>query len=311
MTPLVSIIIPTFNRASLIGETLDSIVNQTYQNWECIIVDDGSRDNTKEVVEAHVAKDFRFQYHQRPINHKPGGNGARNYGFELCKGEYVNWFDSDDLMFPDKISLKMDLISGDNYDFVVCKGAIYESLPEVEPIPWPLHLEGNVLLNHILGKISFVTNGPLFKKDFLLKNKPLFNENLTVRQEWEFFNRLLLENPNIAVYSNPLYFFRTLNSGIRNKRNYKKYKSRVLAERLTLYSIKKKRLIFNCHEDYLYRKKVIRRNIDFYKNFPFIIKVRLAIYVFVTLILSLNLNFIKKHFQSKAGGKRSETKNTL
>ena len=57
-------------------------------------------------------------------------------------------------MFSDKISLKMDLILLGNYDFVVCKGAIYESLPEVEPIPWPLHLEGNVLLNHILGKIS-------------------------------------------------------------------------------------------------------------------------------------------------------------
>ena len=63
---LISIIIPTFNRAHLIGETLDSVLAQTYPNWECIIVDDGSTDTTDEVVGEYVKKDSRFLYHHRP-----------------------------------------------------------------------------------------------------------------------------------------------------------------------------------------------------------------------------------------------------
>ncbi|MCM2302197.1 MAG: glycosyltransferase, partial [Flavobacteriaceae bacterium] len=91
--PLVSIIIPTFNRAHLIGETLDSILAQTYTNWECIVVDDGSSDNTHIVVGQYVAKDSRIKYVHRPEHMLKGPSSCRNYGFELSKGEYINWFD--------------------------------------------------------------------------------------------------------------------------------------------------------------------------------------------------------------------------
>ncbi|RLD85933.1 MAG: glycosyltransferase family 2 protein, partial [Bacteroidetes bacterium] len=64
--PLVSIIIPAYNRADLIGETLDSVLAQTYPNWECIVVDDGSADKTKDVVQHYVDKDPRFILVDRP-----------------------------------------------------------------------------------------------------------------------------------------------------------------------------------------------------------------------------------------------------
>ena len=108
--PLVSIIIPTFNRAHLIGETLDSVLAQTYTNWECIVVDDGSTDATGDLMESYVKKDTRFRYHHRPKNRLTGGNAARNYGFELSKGEYLNFFDSDDLMDINKISIQVNLL---------------------------------------------------------------------------------------------------------------------------------------------------------------------------------------------------------
>ena len=60
--PLVSIIIPTYNRANLIGETLDSIISQTYKNWECIVVDDGSSDYTNEVMQAYVGGEWRSEF---------------------------------------------------------------------------------------------------------------------------------------------------------------------------------------------------------------------------------------------------------
>ena len=100
---MVSIIIPTFNRAELIGETLDSILAQTYSDWECIIVDDGSTDNTHEIVTAYQKKDARFQFDHRPTDRLSGGNAARNYGFKISKGNFIQFFDSDDIMEPDHL----------------------------------------------------------------------------------------------------------------------------------------------------------------------------------------------------------------
>lgn len=95
---LVSIIIPTFNRAELIVETLESVFIQTYKNWECIIVDDHSTDNTSEIVNHFVEKDNRFQFYYRPKNRLKGANACRNYAFENSKGDYVIFLDSDDIL---------------------------------------------------------------------------------------------------------------------------------------------------------------------------------------------------------------------
>lgn len=98
MTPLVSIIIPTYNRADLISETLDSVLAQTYQNWECIVVDDGSADDTAAIIASYCKIDSRFQRFQRPKNKLKGANACRNLGFEKSKGEYLIFLDSDDLL---------------------------------------------------------------------------------------------------------------------------------------------------------------------------------------------------------------------
>ena len=109
LTPLVSIIIPVYNRETLISETLNSIEQQTYTKWECILVDDCSKDNTPAILKSYANKDTRFKYHERPTNRQKGANACRNYGFELCESTYVNWFDSDALM---------------NVDFIKKKGAV-------------------------------------------------------------------------------------------------------------------------------------------------------------------------------------------
>ncbi|TDY11776.1 glycosyltransferase family 2 protein [Meridianimaribacter flavus] len=99
--PLVSIIIPTFNRAHLIGETLDSVLAQTYNHWECIVVDDGSTDGTAALLDTYCAKDPRIQYYQRPEDRPKGANACRNYGKQLSKGQYLLFLDSDDLLLID------------------------------------------------------------------------------------------------------------------------------------------------------------------------------------------------------------------
>jgi glycosyltransferase involved in cell wall biosynthesis len=188
--PLVSIIIPTYNRAHLIGETLDSVLVQTYQNWECIIVDDGSSDNTDEVVSEYVKKDSRFKYFHRPDEHLPGGNGARNYGFKMSKGEYVNWFDSDDLMLPEKLEENLTFIKDNNLEFIIDRFEDFENY--IKPEMSILNFEKIYVEDYIFHKVFWGTCNMLLNRKLLHDIK--FNEQLKSGQEYNFFAKFILYN---------------------------------------------------------------------------------------------------------------------
>ncbi|MCB4799699.1 glycosyltransferase family 2 protein [Neotamlana laminarinivorans] len=95
MNTLVSIIVPCYNHAIFLGEALQSVLNQTYTNWECIIVNDGSPDNTAQIAEQWLTKDNRFKY----LEKENGGlSSARNAGVKKCKGEFILPLDADDLI---------------------------------------------------------------------------------------------------------------------------------------------------------------------------------------------------------------------
>jgi len=210
--PLVSIIIPTFNRAHLIGETLDSVLAQTYQNWECIVVDDGSTDNTDEVVGAYVKKDPRFQYHKRPNTHKPGGNGARNYGFELSQGEYVQWFDDDDLMDDDKIEKQLLILRDINYAVSFCSWGKFindKSDVKINPKPYFKNYESAFKLFQDIGTYGgyLPCHSYLIRREILNKSG-LWNEDLIVNQDGEFFVRVLINAQKIKFASNTHVFYR-------------------------------------------------------------------------------------------------------
>ncbi|WP_264525301.1 glycosyltransferase family 2 protein [Flavobacterium sp. N502536] len=103
---LVSIIVPCYNQAHYLDETLQSVLNQSYRNWECIIVDDGSPDNTHEIAKKWCDIDSRFKYY-----HKENGglSSARNFGLDFVKGDYIQFLDSDDCL--DKLKLENSLQS--------------------------------------------------------------------------------------------------------------------------------------------------------------------------------------------------------
>lgn len=101
---LVSIIVPCFNQAHFLPETLDSLLNQTYQNWECIIVDDGSTDDTKKIAEEYEKRDDRFRYIYQENKGLPG---ARNTGIRKAKGDFIQFLDADDLITKDKFSVQI------------------------------------------------------------------------------------------------------------------------------------------------------------------------------------------------------------
>lgn len=204
--PLVSIIIPTYNRAHLIGETLDSVLAQTYTHWECIVVDDGSTDATNDIMQQYLKKDSRIQYHHRPKKHLPGGNGARNYGFELSKGDYIQWFDDDDLMDSNCVKYKLTHFNI-NTEFVISGG--FYLYPDCTEETINLSMSKNLYKDYVLWKINIFTPSILFRKSFL-NDKPLFNEMILKGQESEFFGRLFFQVKENQYYilNIPLFYYR-------------------------------------------------------------------------------------------------------
>jgi len=207
--PLVSIIIPTYNRGHLIGETLDSILLQTYINWECIIVDDGSDDNTKSLLEEYCSKDNRFQYHIRPKDYPKGANSCRNFGFELSKGQFIQWFDSDDLMHKSKIECQLiDLIKTDKEISISNFSMFRDTIENSDSIDAVLKPDGKTtFLSFVSGKSLLNMQITLFKRPIVEKIK--FDETLYQSQDLDFMYRILKDShKNVSILNKVLCHIR-------------------------------------------------------------------------------------------------------
>lgn len=114
---LVSVIIPAYNIEDYIGRCLDSIISQTYKNLEIIVVDDGSRDHTGEILDNYAKKDRRIK-----VIHKENGgvSSARNKGIEAAEGDYIGFIDGDDLIEPEMYKILVDLLEEENADIAHC-----------------------------------------------------------------------------------------------------------------------------------------------------------------------------------------------
>lgn len=246
--PLVSIIIPTYNRAHLIGETLDSVLVQTYTNWECIVVDDGSTDNTDEVVGDYLAKDQRFKYYHRPPEHLQGGNGARNFGFKMSHGEYIQWFDDDDLMLTEYLAEKSKLLTeNENLYLSICTGyKVDEALNGKEIIS--LIQPTNVFKDFVFIKFKVLTPSVLFRYSFL-NGIDLFNENLVRGQEEEFFSRVFFQfdKQKLSIINKSLYLYRQ--HKVSKTVNDKAYNFDYKASQTYIYQENLERSIFLKDED--------------------------------------------------------------
>jgi len=182
-SPFLSVIIPTYNRAELISKTIDSFLQQTYSNFEIIVVDDGSTDNTKIVVEAIT--DRRIKYYWKE-NAERGA--ARNFGAERAKGEYLNFFDSDDIAYPIHLKVAAEAIDQLNYPDVFHLGMeIKKENGQVETQVKNIGIKGlkNLLLH------TYVTPNAVFVK-YKAWERVKFNETrkLSGSEDWVFFLQL-------------------------------------------------------------------------------------------------------------------------
>ncbi|WP_060524268.1 glycosyltransferase family A protein [Nonlabens sp. MIC269] len=203
--PLISIIIPIYNRGAIIGRTLDSLLFQTYEKWECIIVDDGSTDNSCEVVEAFKRKDKRFHLYKRPPTKLKGANACRNIGLEKAQGEYINFLDSDDTLHPEKLKLQLLDLRANNSDLSICQAQFIDDTSLEKKGYWSDRIVGNnVLDSYVLCEEWWAIHSVLWKsmiiKDFS------FNEKLKQSQEYDLHIRVLATEPSISVVCKTLAF---------------------------------------------------------------------------------------------------------
>lgn len=217
--PLVSIIIPTFNRADLIGETLDSIIAQTYQNWECIVVDDGSTDNTEEVLKNYAKQDCRIEFYNRPETLAKSGNSCRNYGFQKSKGELIVFFDSDDVMLNDFLSSRVDLFT----DKIKIVFATYTTVDEnLNFLKQRVFKTNDILIkDYLFWNFPILTHSALIRKDFLL-DKKLFDPFIKRGQETDFYLNILpnLSKEEYSFVEKPSFLYRLHHNTISAKSNY-------------------------------------------------------------------------------------------
>lgn len=203
--PLVSIIIPAFNRARLLPEALDSVLQQTYPYWECIVVDDGSTDATIAVAKNYAAKDDRFIVLSRPQHRTKGANACRNFGMEQSTGSYINFLDSDDHFLPSKLEEQLAVLHLSFFDYCVVQTQWVKKLSQNNNALRCDILTTNDPFNaYVTGKLMWPVLAPLWKKEFLLAHQLQFDEHLHQSQEYDFHIRILAASQRIIVVEKPL-----------------------------------------------------------------------------------------------------------
>ncbi|MFO7792179.1 MAG: glycosyltransferase family 2 protein [Candidatus Saliniplasma sp.] len=181
----VSVIIPTYNRSMELKRAVRSVLNQTYEDFELIIVDDNSKDDTREVVDNF--EDDRIRYHKNETN--MGGSGSRNVGIRMSRNDFIAFLDDDDQWFPTKLEKQVKVLKDTPPDYCgVYTGLI--KIREGEPISEKMiYKEGNLfedlLWENIIGSTSVI----LLKKECLL-DVGGFTKNLPASQELDLYLRL-------------------------------------------------------------------------------------------------------------------------
>ena len=187
--PRVSVIIPTYNRAHLVGRAIQSVLDQTYDDFEVIVVDDGSTDNTMEVVSGF--RDERIKYIQHPVN-KGTPAAARNTGIRAARGELIGFVDSDDEWLPEKLQKQVDKFGTSSINVGLVYGGycvIDDQTKRMIRQVYPR--KRGYMLREMLRMSGPPTSvlTPLVKAD-CFDRVGLFDETMIFAEDWDMFVRI-------------------------------------------------------------------------------------------------------------------------
>jgi glycosyltransferase involved in cell wall biosynthesis len=184
-TPLVSVIVPTFNRAHLIGETLLSVINQTYSHFEILVVDDGSTDDTEKLVRGF--QDTRILYLKQPNSGLPAS--PRNLGIQHAKGKYLAFLDSDDLWLPEKLAFQVDYLEKHpnvGLLYTQCIGFIDKDQDIGQPFPEIGIAKSGWIYNDLILSDNYIPCLTVMIRGDILNQTGNFNESTRLRAVEDF-----------------------------------------------------------------------------------------------------------------------------
>ena len=263
MKPIVTIIVATYNRAHFIVETLHSIQQQTFGEWECIIVDEGSTDNTEDVIEKFIQNDLRFLYFKKDkTKYKKGLAGTRNCGLDIAESrnaELIQLFDDDDIMHPRKIEFQVkDLLNDKKLSFTICKFKHYNENEDLEfkLIDFNCNIESSNLFNDFyLSKVKINSLGPLWRGDVLLKYR--FDEDLLYSEERDLYLRIFLkEKIEYLPINYVLFYYRKHEiSNTKSRYDLSTLISSKIKSEYNLFLFAKENILFN---EFLIKKFVVK-----------------------------------------------------
>lgn len=198
--PIISVIIPVYNKESTIKRVINSVLNQSFTDFELIIVNDGSIDNSEENILKYQEKDSRIIYLKQE---NKGVAFARNVGIEYAKSKYISFLDADDEMDNLFLQKMLDAISDAN----VCYCGHYDVLEGKNKRSKFSFVEGDVLEDYLFNRCTPNTNSWLIKKEYIDQFKIRFSIDINWGEDMEFFSKVLLHDINIKCVKQFLTYY--------------------------------------------------------------------------------------------------------
>jgi len=208
--PLVSVIIPCFNYSRFLEEAVESVLAQSYENIECLIVDDGSTDDTKIVSKRLVDKDTRVKYFYQVNRGLPA---ARNMGFLESQGKYIQFLDADDLLHPKKIAVQVRLLEDDPKIDVSYTDYLFfaSDLNSTQNRSMGLGLSEKPLDDFLFKwerELSIPIHTALFKRSLIEIKVGPFNESLRAKEDWVFWVELAVSGSTFHYLDKQYSYYR-------------------------------------------------------------------------------------------------------
>lgn len=246
--PVVSIIMATFNRAHLIRESLGSILDQSYENWECLVIDDGSTDTTSNFVADFIMEDTRLNYYLRTEKYRKGLPGCRNYGLDLAKGKFVVFFDDDDIVHPDNLKICVENFSQRKISYCRYRRQVFTGDFDVKfdrKLEYSTaYLNSDVLEDVVTNRIPFNSCQVMWRRECFMENR--FNEALFYAEEWECYSRILATGISGISVDKTLFYGRkhlASNTGEFGKKDPIRKASKVEASQLIIMNLRRRGLL--------------------------------------------------------------------
>jgi glycosyltransferase involved in cell wall biosynthesis len=212
----ISVIIPTYNRANLLMRSINSVLNQTYKDFELIVINDGSTDNTGEIVENLRKNDERIIYIK--IDNSGGPAHPKNIGIKKAQGEYIAFLDDDDEWMPTKLEKQISLFEKTNKEdltIVSCDSVVIDNKGETAVKTSKITNYG---LRDLLIKNSIFT-GTVLVRSLAIQNIDLFDEKLKFLEDWDMWIRILSKDKKIEFYPEILFKYNVGNTNTTKKIN--------------------------------------------------------------------------------------------